>query len=133
MTKTITLTDGKYSVVGAEWISSTEQNMYADNGVIETRDVTEKDIEAIKAEDGGKVWIDVDQDTVYQQMDSHPWGGCFNEMGWSVMRGITEDQKKEVVASLFGAGENSLTSQRQECQLVPVFWQMICIRLQTNL
>lgn len=108
LTKTITLTDGKYSVVGAEWISSTEQNMYADNGVIETRDVTEKDIEAIKAEDGGKVWIDVDQDTVYQQMDSHPWGGCFNEMGWSVMRDLTEDQKKEVVASLFGAGENSL-------------------------
>lgn len=48
LTKTITLTDGKYSVVGAEWISSTEQNMYADNGVIETRDVTEKDIEASK-------------------------------------------------------------------------------------
>lgn len=34
LTKTITLTGGAYTVVGADWICSTEQNMYADKPVI---------------------------------------------------------------------------------------------------
>lgn len=89
----------------AEWTCTTEKNPWADNGIIETRTVTDEDIEKIKTSGD---YIIVDQNTRYQTMDTHPWGGCFNEKGWYAMRDLTDEQKAEVIRKLYGTGEDSL-------------------------
>ena len=77
--KTITIINGGYEVVGADWICSTEASPYTDNGAIELQDVTDDSLEEIKTTGD---YIIADQNTRYQELDANPWGGCFNEMGW---------------------------------------------------
>ncbi|MGM9936215.1 MAG: RICIN domain-containing protein [Candidatus Ornithomonoglobus sp.] len=104
--KLLTVENGGYTVIGAKWTSTTESDRWANRGTIETREVTSEDIETIKTE--AENYIAVDQNTRYQTMDDHPWGGCFNEAGWYTMGSLSEEQKKEVVRRLFGTDEDSL-------------------------
>lgn len=89
--KEITITNGGYEVIGADWICSTEGAEWTDSGTLETRAVDSEAVEAIKAAD--KDYIIVDQNTRYQEMDATPWGGCFNEMGWEFLMQLDPEYK----------------------------------------
>ena len=104
--KKITLTDGAYKIIGAEWTSSTEQSPWTDNGAVDVRDVTDEQVEDIK--NSAADYIVVDQNIRYQAMDSNPWGGCFNEKGWYAMRDLTDEERESVIQALFDPNTDGL-------------------------
>lgn len=48
------------------------------------------------------LYIDVDQTIRYQTLTDAPWGGCFNERGWTAMSRLTDKQRNDIINSLFG-------------------------------
>ena len=104
--KEITITNGGYEVIGADWICSTEGAEWTDSGTLETRAVDSEAVEAIKAAD--KDYIIVDQNTRYQEMDATPWGGCFNEMGWEFLMQLDPEYKPNFTLKKKKAGRSIL-------------------------
>ncbi len=75
--KEITITNGGYEVIGADWICSTEGAEWTNSGTLETRAVDSEAVEAIKAAD--KDYIIVDQTPVIRR--------------WTQLRGATASMK----------------------------------------
>ena len=82
------------------WKSSTENALWKDNAPLQLmpgNDVCD---------------IETDVSIQFQTMDTHPWGGCFNERGWDAMKNLSESERTDVINALFGDEGLRLTAAR---------------------
>lgn len=82
------------------WKSSTENALWKDNAPLQLmpgNDVCD---------------IETDASIQFQTMDTHPWGGCFNERGWDAMKNLSESERTDVINALFGDEGLRLTAAR---------------------
>ncbi len=84
------------------WQCTTEQSPWVDMGPLTA---TEWDGDTA-------LYIDVDETVRYQTLSPKPWGGCFNERGWTAMKNLTDGAREEIIKSLFGGGGLDLSVGR---------------------
>lgn len=102
-----------HSSPDAVWICSIESAPWVTNSIgegVAARREAAPGAAGVSAQDParGVLRLSLFPSTRYQTLDSHPWGGCFNERGWQAMRSLSPAARTAVVASLFGPGPDSL-------------------------
>ncbi|MDO5397779.1 MAG: RICIN domain-containing protein [bacterium] len=107
--KTVEITNGETENGEVIWRSTTNSDRWVDEGIL-TATAWDKDT-AVMDENNDK-YIIVDQNTRYQTLDERPWGGCFNERGWTAMSKLTDDRKREVIKNLFTEEGLNLSTAR---------------------
>lgn len=108
-TKTVEIANGKTENGEVTWRSTTDSDRWVDEGILTT---TDWDKDTATMDKNNDKYIIVDQNVRYQTLDERPWGGCFNERGWTAMSKLTDEQKREVIKNLFTKEGLNLSTAR---------------------
>lgn len=88
------------------WKCTTDKDRWQDKGFLKT---TKYNIS--EAEKANKT-IYVDKSICYQILDKTPWGGCFADRGYIAMSKLSNEERMQILSSLFGRDGLNFTSAR---------------------